>query len=277
MRTGLATDPLFTSHDTGPGHPERPERLSALQREIEDLDLVPVEARDAAFEELTAVHEPEYVRGLERSIAAGATALEADTLVGPTSYRAAVRAAGAGLALAEALVDGRIEAGFAAVRPPGHHACRAKAMGFCLLNNAAILARFLDRHGKSVCIVDWDVHHGNGTQEIFQSAPEVGYCSLHQWPLYPGTGAAAETGAGNLLNLPLPEGSDDVRYGAAFEDVVVPWIEERNPDVVVVSAGFDAHRLDPLGGMALPSDAFAAFTRRLARRPVLSVLDSMTF
>jgi acetoin utilization deacetylase AcuC-like enzyme len=273
MRTGLVSDPLFLRHRTGPGHPERPERLPAILRALEGLDLVPVAARDATRGELEGVHEPSYVDGIRRAIAAGVPELDADTAVCPDSYAAAVRAAGAGLALGEALLEGRIEAGFAAVRPPGHHACPARAMGFCIFNNVAILARFLSRHGKRVAILDWDVHHGNGTQDIFWNDASVRFLSLHQYPLWPMSGRRDERGQGNIVNIPLPPGSGDAEYLAAFDNEVVPWLEEGAPDVLLVSAGFDAHAADPLAQQRLSTEAFAHFTRRVARRPVLSLLE----
>jgi len=273
VRTGLVTDPILARHLTGPAHPERPERLSAILAAIAGLELAEVAPRDATRAELEAAHDAGYVTWLGERIAKGAGHLDADTAVSSDSYAAAVRAAGAALALGEAWLAGDIEAGFACVRPPGHHACRGRAMGFCLLNNIAVLARFLHAHGRRVCIVDWDVHHGNGTQDIFGADPEIGYCSLHQFPFYPGSGAAQETGAGNLLNVPLPAGSGSAEYRAAFREQVLPWLDARAPDVVCVSAGFDAHLKDPLAQMRLTSDDFAAFTRMLLARPLLSVLE----
>jgi acetoin utilization deacetylase AcuC-like enzyme len=273
VRTGLATDAVFLRHRTGAGHPERAERLPAILERLEGLDLAEVAPRDATRAELEAAHAADYVTWLGERIAKGVGYLDADTAVGPDSYAAAVRAAGAALALGEAWLAGRIEAGFACVRPPGHHACHGRAMGFCLFNNVAVLARFLQAEGKGVCIVDWDVHHGNGTQDIFWTDADVGYCSLHQFPFYPGSGAPQETGAGNILNIPLAAGSGSAEYRAAFAEQVVPWLDTRAPDVVLVSAGFDAHARDPLAQMRLSSDDFAEFTRMLLGRPLLSVLE----
>ncbi|MHC4338711.1 MAG: histone deacetylase family protein [Planctomycetota bacterium] len=238
-----------------------------------DLPLLELESRDAARAELETAHDPAYLDALKGRIAAGARQLDADTAVGADSFSAAVRAAGAALALAEALLEDGIDSGFACVRPPGHHACHARAMGFCLVNNAAVLARFLQSRGKRVAIVDWDVHHGNGTQDIFWREPEVGYCSLHEFPFYPGTGSADEAGAGNILNIPLRAGCGDIEYQAAFDDRVLPWLDERAPDIVIVSAGFDAHAADPLAGMDLSAESFAAFTRKLLDWPILSLLE----
>ncbi|MHC4817390.1 MAG: histone deacetylase family protein [Planctomycetota bacterium] len=273
MRTGLVTDPLFLRHLTGSGHPERPERLPAILEALEGLDLAPVAPRDASRAELEAAHDADYVTRLGERIAQGSGHLDADTVVSRDSYAAAVRAAGAALALGEAWLAGDVETGFACVRPPGHHACRGRAMGFCLFNNVAVLARFLHAAGKRVGIVDWDVHHGNGTQDIFWNDPEIGYCSVHQFPFYPGTGAAHETGAGNILNVPLPAGSGSAEYRTAFEKKILPWLNTRAPDVVLVSAGFDAHARDPLAEMQLSADDFKTFTRMLLDRPLLSVLE----
>jgi len=273
VRTGFVTDPLFDRHDTGPGHPERAARLPAIRAAVADLPLLELEPRDAARAELEAAHDPAYLDALKERIAEGATQLDADTAVSTASFSAAVRAAGAALALAEALLEDRIDSGFACVRPPGHHACHARAMGFCLVNNAAVLARFLQSRGKRVAIVDWDVHHGNGTQDIFWREPEVGYCSLHEYPFYPGTGGADESGAGNILNIPLRAGCGDTEYQAAFQDKALPWLDERAPDIVIVSAGFDAHAADPLAGMDLSAESFAALTRKLLDWPILSLLE----
>lgn len=273
MRTGLVTDPLFLRHLTGPGHPERPERLPAILKGLEGLDLVAVAPRDATRGELEGVHEPGYVDAVKRAIEGGAGALDADTAVSRDSYAAAVRAAGASLALAEAWLLGRIDAGFAAVRPPGHHACPAKAMGFCLFNNVSIVARFLTGRGKRVSILDWDVHHGNGTQETFWDDPRVRFLDLHQYPLWPMSGLREERGAGNIWNIPMPPGSGDREYLKAFQDEVVPWLLDGKPDVLLIECGFDAHARDPLAQQRLSSAAFGRFTEMVARQPVLSFLE----
>jgi len=273
VRTGLVTDPLFARHRTGAGHPERPERLPAILGGLEGLDLLHVEARDATRAEIEAAHAPAYVDWVRDQVAAGATHLDADTAVCDRSFEAAVRAAGAALALGEALLDGRIEAGFAAVRPPGHHACRARAMGFCLFNNIAILARFLLSRGKRVAILDWDVHHGNGTQDIFAADASVRFLSLHQYPLWPMSGTREERGAGNIFNVPMAPGCGDAEYAAAFDREVVPWLAESAPDVLLVSAGFDAYAGDPLANQRLSPGAYAFFTAKVARQPVLSLLE----
>lgn len=273
MRVGLVTDPLFLRHDTGPGHPERPDRLRAVLAAAASLPLVPLPPRDATRRELEGAHDPAYIASIEGRIAKGATHLDADTAVCHDSFDAAVRAAGAALALGEAWLGGRIDAGFAAVRPPGHHACRARAMGFCLFNNVAVLARSLQAAGKRVAILDWDVHHGNGTQEILWEDPAILFASLHQHPLYPGTGFEWETGAGNIVNVPLPAGSGGEEYMEALRTRVLPRFDAHAPDVLLVSCGFDAHERDPLARMRLTSSAYGDFTRLFARWPILSLLE----
>jgi acetoin utilization deacetylase AcuC-like enzyme len=273
VRTGLVTDPLFLRHLTGAGHPERPDRLPAILGGLDGLDLVPVASRDATRGELEGGHEGRHIDAVRHAVEAGVRQLDPDTFICRESYAAAVRAAGAALALGEAWLDGRIEAGFAAVRPPGHHAGPSSAMGFCLFNNVAILARFLTARGKRVSILDWDVHHGNGTQEILWDDPSVRFLSLHQYPLWPMTGLREERGAGNVFNIPMPPGSGDREYLKAFDDEVVPWLEDGEPDVLLVSCGFDAHARDPLAQQRLSTEAFALFTKKVARQPVLSLLE----
>ncbi len=273
VRTGLVQDPLFLRHDTGPGHPERPDRMRAALRGVAGLPLLEVAPRDATSAEMEGAHDPAYLAWVKGSVERGAGALDPDTPVCAESWGVAVRASGAALALGEAWLSGRIEAGFACIRPPGHHACRARAMGFCLVNHMAVLARFLAARGKRVAIVDWDVHHGNGTQDIFWGDPTVLYVSLHQMPLYPGTGAAHERGAGNILNVPLPPGTGDAAYLAAFDARVLPALEVRAPDVVLVSCGFDAHARDRIAQFELSTACYGKLTLRLARWPVLSLLE----
>jgi len=273
MRTGLVTDPLFLRHLTGAGHPERPERLPAVLQGIEGLDLVAIAPRDATRGELEGVHEGGYIDMVRAAVEGGVRQLDPDTFICRDSYAAAVRAAGAALALGEAWLQGHIEAGFAAVRPPGHHAGPRSAMGFCLFNNIAILARFLTSRGKRVSILDWDVHHGNGTQEVFESDPSVQFLSLHQYPLWPMSGHREERGAGNITNIPMEPGSGDREYLSAFDREVVPWLEDGAPDVLLISCGFDGHARDPLAQQRLTAEAFALFTKKVALQPVLSLLE----
>jgi acetoin utilization deacetylase AcuC-like enzyme len=279
-RTGLVRSPIFHRHPTGPGHPERPARLEAIERRLEESGLLarltPVEPRPAEERWLEAVHDPAYLRRVERACGSGERLLDSpDTGIGSESYAVALLAVGGALALVDAVLEGRLDNGFAAVRPPGHHAERDRAMGFCLFNNVAVAARYAQRrHGAGrVLIVDWDVHHGNGTQHAFEDDPSVFYGSLHQWPLYPGTGAACERGRGSgegfTLNLPLPPGSRDADWLAAFDRALIPAADSFRPDLVLVSAGFDAHRDDPLAGTLLSEAGFTGLTQRvceLARR-----------
>jgi acetoin utilization deacetylase AcuC-like enzyme len=250
------------------GHPERPARIDAVMAGVEDLhlgsDLVTVEPRAAASEDLTRVHDPAYLDRLRRFCAEGGGALDADTYAGPDSWDAALLAAGAGLtALEEA--DAKSRPVFVPVRPPGHHALAGRPMGFCLLNNVAVAAAKLLEAGERVVIVDWDVHHGNGTQALFWDEPDVLYVSVHQWPCYPGTGAAFEVGGpaapGATLNVPVPPGATGDVLRTAFDLVVTPAVERFAPTWVLVSAGYDAHRADPLAELALSAGDFAELAR----------------
>jgi acetoin utilization deacetylase AcuC-like enzyme len=265
-------DERFARHDTGPHHPERPERTESVRARIEQSGLaartVAFEVEPASDEMLEAVHDPSYVRHVARACAAGEPVLDSmDTAIGPDSERIARLAAGSVAALALAVADGRLDAGFAAVRPPGHHAERAKAMGFCLYNNVAVAAEHVRRRtGLSrVLIVDWDVHHGNGTQHLFEESPDVFYFSVHQSPLYPGTGARTErgrgAGEGTTLNCPVPPGAGDTEFLGALADELVPAADRFEPELVLVSAGFDAHAADPLAQLRVTTEAYAEATR----------------
>jgi acetoin utilization deacetylase AcuC-like enzyme len=271
-RAVLVDDPHFGEHRPPAYHPERPERLvaarAALDRAGRDrfTELAPRRATD---DELARAHAPRFVEKIAK-LEGQSSLLDPDTYVAPGSVRAARLAAGGAIALVDALLDGEERAGVAIVRPPGHHARVAQAMGFCLFNNVAVAAAHARARGVGkVAIVDWDVHHGNGTQEIFYRDPSVLYASLHQYPFYPGTGAADETGEGEgvgyTVNVPLTAGGGDAIYRAAFERVVLPVLERFAPDLVLVSAGFDASARDPLAEMALTPDAFAWMGAELAR------------
>jgi acetoin utilization deacetylase AcuC-like enzyme len=262
-------DARFDAHkDKGP-HPEQPARLAAVRRGLvetlaDSAELVT--PREAADDELLRVHTPEHLALLERMFAQGQGHIDGDTFFGPGSRTAARLAAGAGAQLGERLMREESAIGVLTARPPGHHATRSRAMGFCLLNNVAVAAAAALAGGaERVAILDWDVHHGNGTQAIFEDDPRVLFISLHQSPLYPGTGKSDEigegAGRGRTINLPLPGGSQGKEYGAAFRQVVLPALEQFNADVLLVSSGFDAHRDDPLAGMGLSDDDFGAFTR----------------
>jgi acetoin utilization deacetylase AcuC-like enzyme len=267
----LADDDLFDQHLSPPGHPERPERLAAARQGVGDAPLAhaafALEPRDASLDEMALVHTSEYVDALSR-IEGKSGHLDADTFFSPRSYAAARRATGAALALTDALIDGVADYGFGLMRPPGHHARAAQSMGFCMINHVAVAARHAVRRGaRRVLILDWDVHHGNGTEEIFEDRPEVLYISLHQSPQYPGTGAVSDVGSadgkGFTVNLPLAAGADNSVYAAAFERLVLPIIEQFGPDLTLVSAGYDAHARDPLGGMLLDGAGYAWMTRHL--------------
>jgi acetoin utilization deacetylase AcuC-like enzyme len=274
MRTGIVTDERFLEHDTGRRHPECADRLRAIGRWLEANpipDRVPIGARDATIKELTRVHVPEHVERVEVSAHLPRYAFDADTPVSSRSFAAACRAAGGVLALVDAVMTGRVENGFAFVRPPGHHAEPDRAMGFCLFNNVALAAAHLRAaHGlERVLVVDWDVHHGNGTQHAFYNDSHVLFVSSHQYPFYPGTGAAREVGAGEgegfTLNLPFPAGYGDAQYVRAFVEVVEPVARRFEPQFILVSAGFDAHRRDPLAGMDVTEAGFASLARLLLR------------
>ncbi|HVU00392.1 MAG TPA: histone deacetylase [Polyangiaceae bacterium] len=269
----VVSDPLFTEgHRTPEGHPERPERLGAAAAALSEarlgMERRVLAPRDATDDELARVHEPAYVEALSR--ASGRRGyLDADTYCSEGSVQAAKRAAGGAVALVDSLLDGNARLALALVRPPGHHARPGTAMGFCLLNNVAVAAAHARSRGcEKVAIVDFDVHHGNGTQEMFYEDPSVLYVSLHQWPYYPGTGAAEEAGAGDglgaTLNVPLSAGAGDAAYLAAFDRIVCPALEGFSPDLLLVSAGFDAHRNDPLAAMRVTEAGYSGMMRRLA-------------
>ncbi|HET8760644.1 MAG TPA: histone deacetylase [Nitrospiria bacterium] len=271
LPTGLVTDPGFLAHNTGPSHPESPRRLEAILRRLESTDLskrlvrLPAPLVDRRW--LETVHTPRHVDRIESAAPEqGYVYLDADTPMSPGSYRAALQAVGGTLAAIDAVMAGRIANAFCAIRPPGHHAEPARAMGFCLFNNVAVAARYVQRqHGLGrVLILDWDVHHGNGTQAAFYDDPTVLYVSLHQYPWYPGTGGADERGAGPgegyTLNVPMAAGRGDEEYLAAFDAQITPAVRAFAPEFILISAGFDAHRDDPLAMMELTETGYRAMT-----------------
>ena len=266
----LVDDPLFCEHLAPAGHPERPERLHAARAAIAQTDLnlsrIDLVARAASDDEIARVHTPGYLQRL--GLAAGQSGyFDEDTFYSPLSVAAARRAAGAALVMTEAVLDRSASFGLALVRPPGHHARPDGAMGFCLINNVAVAAAHARAQGvERVAIVDFDVHHGNGTQEMFYTDPSVLYVSLHQAPLYPGTGAARECGAGDgrgyTVNVPLSAGAGDAVYGAAMERIVLPILEAYRPGLLLFSAGFDAHARDPLAQMEMSDEGFRSLVGR---------------
>lgn len=274
MATGLHYDGRYLRHDPGSGHPECRERLQTawdhLSRQSWSNSLIRIETHipDAAW--LYQVHTKEYIDRVRQACADNAPYLDSmDVGISKDSFDVALLAAGAPLSLADNIFAGKISNGFGLIRPPGHHAEKDLALGFCLFNNVAILARYLQKqHGlDKVLILDWDVHHGNGTQHMFEEDPSVLYISIHQYPFYPGTGAASETGLGRgegaTLNCPMPAGSTDRDYEEIFRHKVLPKVEEFRPDFIIVSAGFDAHKDDPLAGMCLSTEFFGWMTDRV--------------
>jgi acetoin utilization deacetylase AcuC-like enzyme len=271
----LLSDPRFFQHRSSAYHPERPERLDAAQAAIErartgtGLTFAPIEPRPATADELARVHDPAFVAWME-TLRGKIGHIDADTFVGPESVAIAELAAGGCVALVDSILDGPVKRGVALVRPPGHHARPDQAMGFCLFNNVAVAAAHARARGLGrVAIIDWDVHHGNGTQEMFYRDPSVLYVSTHQFPFYPGTGAAAEAGEadgeGYTINVPLTAGGGDGIYRGAFERVILPALTEYRPELVIVSAGFDASARDPLAEMSLSAEAFGWMARALRR------------
>jgi acetoin utilization deacetylase AcuC-like enzyme len=272
LKTGIVYDDLFLRHQTGAGHPERPERLTAIVERLKKdgllAQLVLLPPRPAELEWITAVHSPEYVARVERVCKDGPTQLDSlDTPVSAESYAVARAAVGGVLAVCDAVMEGKLRNAFCAVRPPGHHALKSRAMGFCLFGNVAIAARYLQKKHRleRILIVDWDVHHGNGTQAAFNEDPSILVFDVHRSPFYPGTGREDETGEGRArgtkINVPLPAGSGDREYLAAFETRLRPAALAFRPQFVLISAGFDAHERDPLGGMKVTADGYAALTR----------------
>lgn len=270
MATLLLHHSAFADHRTAPGHPERPDRYravaAALSRPQFDT-LMRAEAEPADLATTRYVHSNRYVDTLEAARPEdGYVYLDGgDTMMEPSTWETALRGVGATLQAVDAVLAGDAQNAFVACRPPGHHAETERAMGFCLFNNISIGARHAQRkHGLTrVAIVDFDVHHGNGTQQIFYSDPSVLYASTHQMPLFPGTGAVRETGVGNIFNAPLAPGDGGTELRAAFEDRILPALQGFSPELIIVSAGFDAHERDPLGSLTMTADDFAWVTREL--------------
>ena len=274
MTTLLITHPSFLLHDTGPGHPERPDRMRAIDKALshEAFDsLVRVEAplRHDVEATITLAHPQAYldmIRDALPDAGEGGVRLDPDTVLSSGSWEAALRAVGAGLLAVDQVMTGKAQNAFAQVRPCGHHAEAERAMGFCLFSNIAIAGLYARKaHGaERIAVVDFDVHHGNGTQDIFQADKNLFFASTHQMPLYPGTGAHSERGVGNICNAPLRPGDGGEPFRDAFETRVLPELKKFQPDIVFISAGFDAHRADPLASLNLVEADFAWATQQLA-------------
>ena len=274
MTTAFISHPLFLDHDTGPGHPECPERLRSILDHLDkarllDNTLQPIPS-PAAVESVGTVHSQTHIARVARlSSGPSLVAASADTVACPATYEAALLAVGAVQLGIDTVVSGDSDNAFCAIRPPGHHAEYDQIMGFCFFNNIAVGARYAQQqHGlEKVAIVDWDVHHGNGTQHLFEEDDSVFYFSIHQFPHYPGTGSAEErgrgAGIGATLNAPVPAGVGDGEYLQIFQEVLRPSLDDFDPDLLLISAGFDAHHTDPLGNVNLTDDGFVKLTEEL--------------
>jgi acetoin utilization deacetylase AcuC-like enzyme len=274
-KTGLVYHPAYLEHDMGAGHPESPNRLRAIVQRLEEggvaARLVRIEPRKAEDEWITQVHNSNYLASLTRQApASGRVSLDPDTSMSPGTLQAAYLAAGGALAAVDAIMAQEVDHVFCAVRPPGHHAEAGQAMGFCFFNNVAIAARYLQKkYGLTrVLIVDWDVHHGNGTQHSFENDPSVLFFSTHQYPHYPGTGRGTERGKGAgegfTINVPMEAGEGDDEYRAVFQKVLIAAADDFKPEFVIISAGFDAHKDDPLASMGLTESGYAELTKIVA-------------
>jgi acetoin utilization deacetylase AcuC-like enzyme len=273
MKTGIVKDWRYVEHNMGAGHPESPERIRAvyerLEKEKELSSLSVIAPRPATEKEVALIHTQEYIEQIKETAGRERTFLDPDTSTSPRSYEVALLAAGGLIEAADRVMDGKVQNAFAVVRPPGHHAEAAQAKGFCIFNNAAIAAQYLvEKRGlRRILIVDWDLHHGNGTQEIFYEDRQVLYFSTHQSPAYPGTGGLTETGKGPglgyTINVPLSPGADDALYVRVFRDILSPIALAFKPEIIMVSAGFDPYVGDPLGEMKVTPEGFACLTRIL--------------
>jgi acetoin utilization deacetylase AcuC-like enzyme len=275
MTIAIVHHPVFEKHDTGPGHPENPERYATVMKSLRGDDelwsqVLEIEADEARRTDIQSCHTPQHFKHVERVVNDGTGYLDADTTVSVYSMEAALRGAGAACRAVDALIEGAANTAFVPVRPPGHHATPERAMGFCLFNNVGVAARYAQSRHKEierVAIIDWDVHHGNGTQGIFYDDPSVYYFSMHQYPWYPGTGTRSETGHGRgrgyTLNLPLRAMTPTGDQRRAFDTAISEIAAKFTPDLVIISAGFDAHQSDPLGQLLLKDEDFVQMTKVL--------------
>lgn len=288
IRIGIAYDEAYLRHDTGPWHPESPERLKAVMEAVDSIGIEydMIEPREASGDELILVHDPTYVESILNLDPRGTVMLDPDTAYSPDTGIAALKAVGAVLDAVDEIMEGKINRAFCPVRPPGHHAEPARAMGFCIFNNIAVGAAYaVAKKGiEKAAIIDWDVHHGNGTQKAFYGSEKVFYISLHQYPHYPGTGTESETGMGKgegyTMNLPMSNGAKDDDYRKAFKERIIPALNDFQPELVFISAGFDAHMYDPLAGISLSTEFFGEMTiylRQIAEKHcagrIISVLE----
>ena len=270
MKVGLVYDPICLQHDTGQ-HVENASRLEAITSHLEQTrlkqKLTSIKPRAASIEELSLVHHQQHISHIQETAQKGGGWLDADTVMSPSSYEAAVYAAGGAIRATDAVINGEVDSAFALVRPPGHHATATRAMGFCLFNNVAIATKYaLDKYKlERTLIIDFDVHHGNGTQDIFYNNPQVLYLSTHQYPFYPGTGSLDETGSGaargTTVNIPLPAGCGDAEYLQVFEQIVAPAVRRFKPQLILVSAGYDSHWADGIAIMQVSVTGFVQMVR----------------